>query len=163
MPDAVRINRYLAAAGLGTRREVEGLIRTGRVTINGAPCATPSASVGPDDDVRLDGATLGPGPTGAVVHRIAGAPLAIVHPGDLHAVLPLPTGQGGLELLLADATLARRLEDPRHPLAQVVRRGLRVGLGPLRLDELAPGAWRPLTPRELAALRRGARLPPRAG
>lgn len=163
MPDAVRINRYLAAAGLGTRREVEGLLRTGRVTVNGSPCGAPSTTIGFDDVVLVDGAPLGPGPTGAVVHRIAGAPLAIVHPGTLTSVLPLPRTQGGLELLLADPALAQRLADPRHPLAQTIRRGTRVGLGPLRLDELAPGTWRPLAPRELAALRRGARLPPRAG
>ncbi len=163
MPDAVRVNRYLAAAGLGTRRAVEGLLGTGRVTVNGAPCTTPTTLIGPDDVVMLDGAPLGPGLTGAVVHRRPGDILAIVHPGTLTPVLPLARHEGGLELLLADATLAVRLADPRHPLAQSVRRGHRTGLGPLRLGELEAGTWRPLAPRELEALRRGARLPPRAG
>jgi 16S rRNA U516 pseudouridylate synthase RsuA-like enzyme len=31
----MRLNRYLAAAGLGSRRSVEELITTGRVKING--------------------------------------------------------------------------------------------------------------------------------
>lgn len=163
MPDAVRINRYLAAAGLGTRRTVEGLLHAGRVTINGAACTSPATAVGSGDVVLVDGEPLGAGPTGAVVHRAPGAPLAIVHPGVLTPVLPLPRAQGGLELLLADEFLARRLVDARFPLAEPRRDGVRVGLGPLRLGALGVGEWRPLAPRELEALRRGARLPPRAG
>ena len=163
MSGPVRINRYLAAAGLGTRREAEGLLRAGRVTVNGAPCAEPATQIMLGDDVRVDGAPLGAGPTGAVLHRAAGDGLALVHPGTLHAVLPRSEG-AGLELLLADAALAERLSDARHPLPERIDRdGRRTRLGGIGLGDLAPGAWRPLAPRELEALRRGARLPPRAG
>ena len=31
----VRVNRYLASTGLGSRRAVEDVIRAGRVTVNG--------------------------------------------------------------------------------------------------------------------------------
>lgn len=163
MAGAVRVNRYLAAAGLGTRREAEGLLRAGRVSVNGAVCAEPSTMIGAGDAVLLDGRPLGAGRTGAVLHRPSGGDLAIVHPGVLHPVLPRREGSG-LELLLADATLAQRLADPRHPLAERVGRdGVRTRLGTVALGDLEPGAWRPLAPRELEALRRGARLPPRAG
>lgn len=42
-----------------------------------------------------------------------------------------------------------------HPVTRLVR----VGMGPLRLGGLRPGQVRPLTHRELAALRKAARLP----
>ncbi len=163
MAGSVRINRYLAAAGLGTRREVEGLLRTGRVTIAGEGCTDPSRRVSALDEVLVDGLPPGAGPTGAVVHRGPDAPLEIVHPGVLHAVLPLEEDASGLELLLADADLARRLSDPRFPLGEVRRGRQRTKLGGIDLGSLEPGEWRPLAPRELAKLRRGARLPPTAG
>lgn len=163
MSGSVRINRYLAAAGLGTRREVEGLIRAGRVALNGVVCASPAQQVTAADEVLLDGAPLPAGPTGVALHRPAGAGLDVVHPGVLHPVLPRRDGSG-LELLLADAQLAQRLADPRHPLSERIDRdGCRVRLGSIELGPLAPGDWRPIAPRELEALRRGARLPPRAG
>jgi len=164
MAGAVRLNRYLAAAGLGTRREVEGLVRSGRVSIDGTAVADPAVKVVLGQVVLVDGEALGPGPTGAVLHRAAGTPLALVHPGELHPVLPLPVSGGGLELLLADPRLARRLSDARHPLKQRVDRdGTRTRLAGLELDALAVGAWRPVSPRELERLRLTARLPPRAG
>ncbi|MGI9117666.1 MAG: S4 domain-containing protein [Gaiellales bacterium] len=164
MSGTVRINRYLAAAGLGTRREVEGLLRAGRVTVNGAACTAPSTQVATGDVVLLDGLPLGAGPTGAVLCRAPGAAITLVHPGELHAVLGR-SGQGsGLELLLADAALAARLSDPTFPLKERIdRAGRRTRLGDLELGDLPPGDWRPLAPRELERLRRGARLPPRAG
>ena len=163
MAGTVRINRYLAASGLGTRREVEGLLRAGRVTVDGAVCADPAAQVGSASAVLLDGQPLGAGPTGAVLHHPDGGGLDLVHPGDLHAVLSRAPAGSGLELLLADPGLARRLADARFPLPERVdRSGRRTRLGPIELGDLEPGAWRPLAPRELAALRRGARLPPSA-
>lgn len=164
MSGAVRLNRYLAAGGLGTRREVEGLLRTGRVTVNGRPCDEPATQVAAGDQVLLDGAPIGPGPTGAVLHRGHGQRIDLVHPGELHAVLGRSGTGSGLELLLADAALAERLANPAFPLSErVTRDGVRTRLGDVELGELEPGAWRPLAPRELERLRRGARLPPRAG
>lgn len=163
MPGAVRVNRYLAAAGLGTRREVEGLLRTGRVTVNGTACLDPATRIGAADVVLLDGHPLGPGRTGAVLHRPAGEPIALVHPGALRPVLGRPGVGSGLELLLADADLAERLADPAFPLRErITPDGVRTRLGDLELGDLAAGDWRPLSPRELARLRRGARLPPSA-
>ena len=164
MAGAVRINRYLAAAGLGTRREVEGLLRTGRVTINATVCDDPSTRVNLGDVVLLDGSVLPAGPTGVVFHRSLGTDLSIVHPGALYAVLPLDSDGSGIELLLADERLAQRLADPKFPLAAQMgpaRRRLR--LGGIGLEDLAPGEWRPISPRELQRLRRGARLPPSSG
>jgi 23S rRNA pseudouridine2457 synthase len=40
-----------------------------------------------------------------------------------------------------------------HPTLRLVR----TGIGPLRLGNLAPGAWRPLNSKEEAALRRALR------
>lgn len=51
-----RINRYLAAAGLGSRRACEDLIRRGLVEVNGAPVANLSMKIDPDmDRVAVDG------------------------------------------------------------------------------------------------------------
>ncbi|MDX6545501.1 MAG: rRNA synthase [Gaiellales bacterium] len=52
MPD--RLNKFLASAGLGSRRAVEELVRAGRVTVNGQPAGL-SARVEDGDEVRLDG------------------------------------------------------------------------------------------------------------
>ncbi|MGI9186157.1 MAG: S4 domain-containing protein [Gaiellales bacterium] len=164
MSGTVRLNRYLAAGGLGTRREVEGLLRTARVTVNGAVCTDPAVQIGPADVVLLDHQPLGPGPTGAVLNRRPNQPIAIVHPGVLHPVLGRGETGAGLELLLADPALAERLANPAFPLAQhITCSGLRTRLGDIDLGDLEPGAWRPVAPRELERLRRGARLPPRAG
>jgi hypothetical protein len=164
MSGTVRLNRYLAAGGLGTRREVEGLLRTQRVTVNGSTCTDPAVQIGSADVVLLDGTPLGAGPTGAVLHRRPNQPIRLVHPGELHPVLGRSEVGGGLEVLLADAALAERLANPAFPLAERIScSGLRTRLGDIELGDLEPGAWRPLAPRELERLRRGARLPPRAG
>ena len=99
-----------------------------------------------------------------VFHRAPAMPLTVVHPGILHAVLPLEPQASGIELLLADERLAQRLADPKFPLAaQMGPAQRRLRLGGIGLDELAPGDWRPIAPRELQRLRRGARLPPTSG
>ena len=48
-----RLHKLLALAGLGSRREMEALIESGRVTINGKP-AQVGAGVMPSDVVRVD-------------------------------------------------------------------------------------------------------------
>ena len=49
----MRLNRYLASAGLGSRRGVEELIRSGRVRINGQPVTDLATDVTPGDSVKV--------------------------------------------------------------------------------------------------------------
>ena len=49
-----RLQKVLAAAGLGSRREIEGWIAAGRVTVNNKP-AKLGDRVGPEDRVSVDG------------------------------------------------------------------------------------------------------------
>ena len=55
----MRINRYLALAGLGSRRSVEDLIHFGRVTVNGVKPEL-GWQVAEGDDVQVDGKSIKP-------------------------------------------------------------------------------------------------------
>jgi 23S rRNA pseudouridine2605 synthase len=51
----LRLQVYLAHAGIASRRAAEKLIAQGRITVNGRPVSTPGEKVLPGDDVRFDG------------------------------------------------------------------------------------------------------------
>ena len=130
----------LARLGVASRREAEGWIRAGRLTINGVP-ATLGARAGPADKVHLDGrlvrARASAGSGGAFVcHRSPGEPLSGSAAGGVVparpalteriprragrrfiAVSPMPHIDGGLELVTADGELAARLQRAVHRLA----------------------------------------------
>ena len=50
----MRLNRFLAAAGIASRRQADELIAQGRVTINGRRCTDFHYQPGPGDHVKLD-------------------------------------------------------------------------------------------------------------
>src|SRR5882762_3513006 len=50
----MRLNRFLAAAGIGSRRQCDELIAAGRVTINGRVCTNFSAQPSERDHVKVD-------------------------------------------------------------------------------------------------------------
>jgi 23S rRNA pseudouridine2604 synthase len=54
----VRLNKYLSESGACSRREADGYITEGRVTVNGVP-AVLGTQVAEGDDVRLDGDQIG--------------------------------------------------------------------------------------------------------
>src|SRR5262245_45598484 len=54
----MRLNKYLSDSGSWSRREADGLIEEGRVTINGQPAGL-GAQVEDGDDVRVDGDPVG--------------------------------------------------------------------------------------------------------
>jgi 23S rRNA pseudouridine2605 synthase len=140
--------RYLAAAGFGSRRACERLILAGRVTLNNAPL-TFNLDIGPGDDVRVDGQPVTVQdnrvyialnkPVGMISDR--GIPteksaLDLVHmPERLFAVGRLDKDATGLLLLTNDGELAYRLTHPKfehekeyrvlvqgHPSAATLRR-----------------------------------------
>ena len=53
-----RIAKVMARAGLASRRGAEAIIGEGRVTLNGKRLDTPAVTVGPKDDIRVDGKPL---------------------------------------------------------------------------------------------------------
>jgi hypothetical protein len=148
----IRLNRYLALAGLGTRRSVERLARSGRIEIGGVPATDPAQPVGPGAQVTLDGHPLvARGPCGVVVRTSAAELPPLAHPALLHLAGRNPGDQ--LLVGLDDERLASRLlergYDPGH----------------LIVGDLADGAFRPLSPAELTAAdvfarRAAARRPP---
>ena len=124
-----RIQKLLAARGVGSRRQVEAWIAEGRVSVNGKP-ATPGQPVGERDDIRLDGRRLRLGRgedsahRGVAYHRPAQegvrAGARDTESSSLERlpkaggrrwvpVNPLPPRDGGLEVFVTDGELAAAL------------------------------------------------------
>jgi len=59
MQEGERIAKYLARAGVASRREAEKLIEQGIVTVDGTTLTTPAFKVTPDMDIRIDGTRVG--------------------------------------------------------------------------------------------------------
>jgi 23S rRNA pseudouridine2605 synthase len=162
-----RLQKLLSRAGLASRREAEGWIRAGRLTINGAP-ATLGARVGPHDEVRLDGRMVrAQAPAAAIrafiCHRSPGEPLDGARPADgaagqmavprtalierlprragrrFIAISPMPRPDGGLELVTADGELAVRLQRAVHTLESEFGVRVRGELGPEQLQGVLAG------------------------
>src|SRR5216117_4057541 len=127
----MRLNRFLAAAGVGSRRHCDELIAAGRVTMNGKVCINFSAQPGPDDHVKVDGKLVHVAPAFTIMlHKPAGF---VSTRKDPHArdtvfdLLPqkyhrlfnigrLDAQTEGLLLLTNDGELAQRLTHPRHKI-----------------------------------------------
>jgi 23S rRNA pseudouridine2605 synthase len=125
----MRLNRFLAAAGLGSRRHCDELIATGRVIINGKVCTNFSAQPGVRDHVKVDGRLVRGAPALTVMlHKPAGF---VSTRKDPHArdtvfdLLPqkfsrlfnigrLDAQTEGLLLLTNDGDLAQALTHPRY-------------------------------------------------
>ena len=59
MAKAVRLDKFLADAGKGTRSEVKKFIQKGQVQVNGVPAKKPELKVDPEKDtVVLSGASV---------------------------------------------------------------------------------------------------------
>ncbi|MCB0372114.1 MAG: rRNA pseudouridine synthase [Muricauda sp.] len=57
-PDEIRLNRFIANAGICSRREADTYIAAGNVTVNGKPVTEMGYKVKRSDDVRFDGKRL---------------------------------------------------------------------------------------------------------
>jgi 23S rRNA pseudouridine2605 synthase len=152
----LRLNRYLAAAGLGSRRHCDELIAAGRVTINGQVCTNFGAEPGERDYVKVDGKLVRP--SSRLVYILLHKPRGFVSTRqDPHArdtifdLLPpklprlfhvgrLDAQSEGLIILTNDGDFAQRLTHPRHQIEKEYE---------VTLDRL----WDPaLTPRLLRGI-----------
>lgn len=128
--DGERIAKYLARAGVASRREAERLIEQGIVTVDGKVLSTPAFKVIPGMDVRVDGTRVRSKepprlwryhkPSGLVTtHKDPqGRPTVFDAIGDrlprVISIGRLDLTTEGLLLLTNDGALARQLELPAN-------------------------------------------------
>jgi 23S rRNA pseudouridine2605 synthase len=129
---ALRLNAYLARAGVASRRKADELIKAGRVTVNGAPGEL-NTFVAADDVVAVDGEPVEKQPLGYVLlHKPAGVVTTASDPQGRPTVVGLvehdsrvvPVGRldaatTGALLLTNDGQLAHRLAHPRYGVEKV--------------------------------------------
>lgn len=56
----IRLNKFLASAGVGSRRACDQLILSGKVNVNGSSCLTPAYRVQPSDSIFAAGQHIKP-------------------------------------------------------------------------------------------------------
>jgi 23S rRNA pseudouridine2605 synthase len=127
----MRLNRFLAAAGLGSRRQCDELISAGRVAISGKICTDFSAQPGGRDHVKVDGKLVRVAPLLTIMfHKPAGFVSTRRDPhvrdtvfdllpakfSRLFSIGRLDAQTEGLLLLTNDGELAQRLTHPRYKI-----------------------------------------------
>ncbi len=131
-PEPVRLNAFLARAGIASRRGADELIKAGRVRVNGAAGAL-NTFVGEADRVELDGERLrAQREAHLLLHKPAGVVTTVRDPRGRPTVVQLvprsprvvPVGRldadtTGVLLLTNDGDLAHRLAHPRYEVDKV--------------------------------------------
>lgn len=146
----MRLAKYLAHAGVASRRAAETLVRAGRVRVDGEIVRDPARDVGDRSAVELDGQSLS-GAQETVVYALnkpigvlstardpQGRPTVVGLLGDSRRLYPvgrLDADSSGLILLTNDGDLANRLTHPRYEVPKTYR--VRVADGPVSEGTLA--------------------------
>ena len=150
-----RVAKVLARAGIASRREIERMIETGRVSLNGVKLTTPAVKVEPGDILAVDGkAVAKPEPVRVWrYHKPVGLMTTHNDPKGRPTVfesLPLAMPRvisigrldfntEGLLLLTNDGELARSLELPATGLRRRYRARARGRTTQAKLDTLKDG------------------------
>lgn len=168
----MRLNAWLARAGVASRRKADDLIKAGRVTVNGAPGEL-NTVVQPTDDVSLDGRPLAKQELAYVLLHKPKATVTtasdpqgrrtvvdlVDHPTRVVPVGRLDADTTGALLLTNDGDLAHRLAHPSFEVDKVYEvecwtqptdadlEGLRAGV------ELDDGPTRPAGVRRIGGAR----------
>lgn len=131
----IRLNKYLADAGICSRREADDLILAGAVTVNGEVVNELGVRVGPEDKVAYGGETLSREKLRYVLlNKPKGVITTSDDPYERHTVMELvegaceeriyPVGRLdrntiGLLLLTNDGDLAKTLTHPSHEVKKL--------------------------------------------
>lgn len=167
-----RLQKILAAAGVGSRRQAEAYLRAGAVTVNGLPAHLGQRADPVKDDIRLRGRPL-PGrerPVYILLHKPRGYLTTVRDERGRRTVMDLlrgvsqrvypvgrlDRGSEGLLLLTNDGALAHRLLHPSHEIEKEYHVTVS---GPVedaaeRLSALRDVEGEPIGPPRAALLRR---------
>ena len=130
----MRLDKYLAEMGIGTRKEIGKAVRAGRVTVNGQTAKNAAMQVAAEDEVSMDGA---PVEYEEYVYYMLNKPAGVISATEdarestvldliserqrkgLFPVGRLDRDTEGLLLITNDGGLAHRLLSPRHHVDKV--------------------------------------------
>ncbi|HEX9640203.1 MAG TPA: pseudouridine synthase [Candidatus Krumholzibacteria bacterium] len=173
---AIRLNRFLAEAGLGSRRGVEALIKDGRISVNGEIVRELATVVEPDSDrIEIDGERLRARTAKRVVmfNKPAGVICSFRSQGRSPCLADVLTGPlrfgrlfhfgrldkdtTGLLLLGDDGELAQALTHPRQPIWKEYRVRVDAPLERTQLELIRGGGLqldgRPYAPARISSQR----------
>ncbi len=148
----MRLAKFLAHAGVASRRAAERLIAEGRVTVGGEVVTDPARDVDERSGVSVDGAAVATEPREIwMLNKPRGVVSTASDPQGRPTVVELirserrlyPVGRldadsTGLILLTNDGELANRLTHPRYEVAKTYR----VSVEPRRIGDAALDALR---------------------
>jgi 23S rRNA pseudouridine2605 synthase len=143
----MRLAKYLASAGVASRRAAEELIRAGRVTVGGETVTDPARDVGDEDVITFDDRPVAATESVQRLVYAVNKPLGVVSTASdpqrrrtivslvpsnarLYPVGRLDVDTTGLILLTNDGDLAHRLTHPSFEVEKTYR--ARVDGGPVR-------------------------------
>ena len=150
----IRLDRLLVDRGLGSRTEVQKLIKFGRIELNGEVVRSPKLKVPSDSVPYYDGEPLAPSPLLYAFHKPAEVlcasrdrwgrlTLTEVVPVSIqrqhHPVGRLDFETTGLLLYSRDGSLTQRLLHPKRKVERVYRAKVANPVQPELVDRLAAG------------------------
>ena len=155
--EGLRLNRYIARAGVCSRRDADDLIRAGQVKVNGSVVTEFSTYVSDDDQVEVNGKSISPQ---RHLYLLVNKPKDTItttdDPKDRSTVMDLvrlpeqqkgslfPVGRldrdtTGVLLLTNDGELAHRLMHPSYEVDKLYRVRTKNPVKPHEIDVLKKG------------------------
>ena len=153
--EGMRLNRFIANAGVCSRREADTFITAGVVTINGKQITELGTRVMPGDEVRFDGRLLS---AERKVYLLLNKPKDFVTTTDdphadrtvmdlvknacderIYPVGRLDRNTTGLLLFTNDGDLSKRLTHPSHNMKKIYQVSLDKALTKADLEKIAEG------------------------
>ncbi|MDB4353993.1 rRNA pseudouridine synthase [Akkermansiaceae bacterium] len=156
MSDGIRLNKYLASSGVGSRRACDAMVLAGDVVVNGQPCLTPAYRVQPGDQIRADGKRIEPLAIQSIVlHKPAGLvctrkdehqrdTIYTLLPGRMQHLMHvgrLDRDSEGLIILSNDGELSQALTHPKHKIQKLYHVTLDSAFDNEILDKLESGVY----------------------
>jgi pseudouridine synthase len=158
MESKTRINRFLASAGVGSRRNCEELIREGRVQVNGETVTLLASFIDADtDQVTVDGSAVGlpSGHTVLVLDKPGGVLSTVRDDRGRKTVLDIAREAGyeerlfpvgrldmdttGFILITNDGALAYRMTHPRYKVEKTYVVTVEGAVQEKTIEEIASG------------------------
>jgi 23S rRNA pseudouridine2605 synthase len=153
--ELIRLNKYIANAGICSRREADKLIESGVIMVNGKTITDLGTKISPNDTVKFDNRTLKSEKKHYVLlNKPKGYITTTDDPYDRKTVMGLvrgackeriyPVGRldkdtTGLLLLTNDGDLAKKLTHPRHKIRKIYHVLLYKALTKNDMNKIAAG------------------------